>query len=317
MMTRFGGEYGRKVTWKDILQRARNIPGLTGLELNGASPGLFINEKNYKEIGGDIRDAGLTAVGVHPDITSGQFYKGSFASPDKQIRELAVEKFKTWMDISKELRFPCGVGYFIGNDGFEYYLSSDYVKAWERLIESFREVTKYRPEVNVFITFKIRNPRRRQFISSFAKTLLLIKEIGAKNLGVDLDNSHAFMGRENMAECLALMKTFGLSDRLFHVCIDDSSELDCGLIAGSINTAETVEFLIWLDRLPMSWNGWISVEPAPYREDPTEAITQDIKMIEGLYRAISQVGIAEINKVIERGDSMQGVDLLRKILTGA
>jgi hypothetical protein len=40
-------------------------------------------------------------------------------------------------------------------------------------------------------------------------------------------------------------------------------------------------------------------------------------MIEGLYRAISQVGIAEINKVIERGDSMQGVDLLRKILTGA
>ena len=102
----------------------------------------------------------------------------------------------------------------LGRDGFDYAFQVDYDEAWKRLVEAFKQIGAYRPEIMVGIGYKIREPRNWLFLNSAAKTILLAEEVGLPNIGALFDSGHTIWGCENMAEVIALLNH---SNRLVHV----------------------------------------------------------------------------------------------------
>lgn len=77
-------------------------------------------------------------------------------------------------------------------------------------------------------------------INSAAKALVMIQDIGRKNVGVCLDVGHSLFSAENVAEAIAMLQ--GHDRRLFHLHMNDNyNTADLDMIFGSVHTMEFIE----------------------------------------------------------------------------
>lgn len=300
------GGYSPQKSFEEMLEAAKKVPDLEGIELIG---GWQLTDTNAHQVVKKVTDSGLKVSMIIPELwSSAKWGQGSFAANDQKIRQDAIDNVKKSMELAQES--GCNlVSPWFGQDGYDYCFQADYIKSWDRIVEGLIGCADYLPEVKIAVEYKIKEPRTHCFIGTVGKVILLVKEVDRANVGINLDIGHALEGYENMAESVALLKHFG--NNLFHLHLNDNYRLwDDDMIPGSVHTIETLELLYWLTKL--RYDGWYSLDIFPYREDGLRAVIEGIEWFKGLFRVLNRIGMDNIEKVIREGDATKSSALIRK-----
>ena len=306
---RYCPAYGRKYSIEEKFDRVKSIPLLTAVDI--VLTPEFINEKEI--IIESLSRTGLKAASIAVDTFADPvFQKGSFASIDPTVRDLAIERAKDAIDFARSI--DCNiVTTWPGQDGFDYIFQADYIKERTLFQDAMSELCDYAPDMQITMEYKIKEPRTHCYISTVGNALLMCEAVGKKNLGIALDYGHAALGYESPAESVAICKMYG--DRLKHIHINDNYRLwDDDMIIGTVHTLEFVEFIYWLRRT--GYNGYMTLDQFPYREDGREAIAESAEWLNYLETIIDKADIEEIHAVIAKNDAIEASRLMRKLLTG-
>ena len=299
-----GGE-----TLEEMLVRAAQVPGLEGIELVG---NWHVNDDNIREMARLLADMNLKASMLVPDLwTQAKWGRGSFAAPDEGTRREAVSEVKKVMDWAAELDCEY-IDLWFGQDGYDYCFQSDFEAAWENLILGVAECADYRREIKVCVEYKIKEPRTHIHIGTVGKTLLLVDEVARENVGVLLDVGHALAAGENVAESISLLQ--GRNRRkLFYLHFNDNYRAwDDDMMVGSVHTVEYLELLYWMKRV--GYEGWLTLDIFPYREDGISAAKESIAWIQGMLEVLERIGDSEVERVIASADATEASRLVRTAL---
>lgn len=306
---RYCSSYGRKYSIEEKFERVKSIPLLSAVDIV-LSPD-FIGEKVLiKEC---LKKTGLNVASIAVDTFADPiFKKGSFASIDKSIRSLAIERAKEAIDFAKSV--DCKVmTTWPGQDGYDYIFQADYIKERTLFADAMSELCDYAPDMTITMEYKIKEPRTHCYISSVGNALLMCEASGKNNLGIALDYGHAALGYETPAESVAMCKMYG--DRLKHIHINDNYRLwDDDMIVGSVHTLEYLEFIYWLR--VTGYNGYMTLDQFPYREDGREAVAESAEWLDYLETLIDRADMDEIHSVIAKNDAILASQLMRKLIKG-
>lgn len=302
--------YSEPFSIEQLFDRVAGIEHVKGVEIIGT---WHITTNNVKQIKDNLDRTGLKLVSIIPDhFGQMKWGKGAFTSKKPAVRKEAVSHTKDMMDIAAEL--GCGiVSLWPGQDGYDYHFQADYIEERGWFEEGVKECCKHRKDINIAIEYKPKEPRNRSYPSNVSSTLLMINEISEANCGVTIDYGHALVAYENVAESVAMLKKYG--DKLFHLHMNDNyGYWDDDMIAGSIHTIPYIEFLYWLKAT--NYEGWISMDQYPYREDGRDAVNESIQWMTAMNGIMNRMDEEEVKRVIEVGDAVESTKMIRKYLFG-
>ena len=299
------GYGGGADTIEGMLDLATTVPSLGGIEFVG---NWHINDENIQTMKKAVKDRGLEICMLTPDLwTQAKWGRGSLAASDKKTRKAAVAEVKKVMDWAAQAGCKY-VDVWPGQDGYDYYFQADYAKQWDWMVEGVAECADHRSDVDVLVEYKPKEPRTHIIISSVGKALLLLDEVKRKNTGVLLDIGHASQGYENPAESIALLNRKG--KRLSYLHFNDNWHAwDDDMMVGSVHTIELFEIIYWLKKT--GYEGWLTLDIFPYREDGVKASTESIAWIKGMFELVESVGMKKIDEVVAGGDATEVSKMLR------
>ena len=300
-----GGYGGGGTTMEEMLDLARTVDGLDGLELVG---NWHVNDENIRDVAKMFSDRGMKIPMLVPDLwTQAKWGRGSLAAPDAATRQAGVDEVKKVMDWAAELGCPY-VDVWPGQDGFDYCFQSDYPAAWEWLREGLAACADHNDKVKVLVEYKPREPRTHCFVDHVGTVLFLLRDLD--KVGVLLDIGHSMQGAENVAYAASLLNHHG---KLDYVHLNDNhGDWDEDMMVGSVHLVAYLELVYWLKRL--AYKGWLTLDVFPYREDGVRAATECREWMEGLYRAVERAGMDAIAAVVKEGDACSASSVVRKAL---
>jgi sugar phosphate isomerase/epimerase len=304
---RFCSGYKEKLATMVMLKRAAAIPHVAGIELVGT---WDIRPDNVKEMKRALKWYGLTCVSIIPDVFADKRYgKGSYSSSDPKIRKLALDYTRKMCDIAGEL--DCGtLNLWPGQDGYDYLLCADYEKEREWLCEAVARLADEYRGLKFALEYKPKEPRTHSYLARMADTLLLAQETRCPNVGVTIDTGHAFVAGEVVGEAIVLARRAG--NRLLHMHFNDNfGSWDDDMIVGSVHSVCYLETLYWLDRC--GYEGWLSMDQYPYREDAAGAIGESILWLRK-FDDILQAKRSAIDTLVAAGDAVRTSAFLRSVL---
>jgi xylose isomerase len=305
------GGYDRPYDIAELFERVAQIPQVSGVELVGT---WHVTESNVKELKNHLEERGLQLVSIIPDHFGQMKWKnGSFAAKDREVRRMAVAHTKEMIDAAVELGGNL-ISLWPGQDGYDYLFQADYIQERDWFAEGVKEVCRYRPDVKISLEYKPKEPRTHSYLSTVATSLLIAQEVGTDNVGVTIDFGHALNAYETPAESVALLKKYG--NKLFHVHMNDNFRLwDDDMIVGSVHTIETLEFFYWLRRT--GYDGWLSIDQYPYREDGLEAVREGVNAMEAFDGIARSMPEDEVEALLRGGRSPEIAAYLRSLLLSA
>lgn len=306
---RFCKAYKDNPSTEEMLARAVKIPYVDGIELVGT---WDIRPDNVKDMKKRMSDYGKACVSIIPDVfTVAEYGKGSLTSTDPKIRQKALDYLRKISDIALEME--CGiVNMWMAQDGYDYYLTADYNQERDWMCEGLRALATEFPTLKYALEYKPKEPRNFSYQARMADTILAAKETGCKNVGICIDTGHGFEGGENVAEAVVLAKRAG--DLLFHMHFNDNHGLwDDDMIVGSVHSTVYVDLLFQLKKT--GYNGWLSMDQYPYRENATDAIGESVMWVRSFQKIVDE-HYDEIDKLIKLNDAVQTSRFMRKVLFG-
>ena len=302
---RFNPEgYKPRLSLDQQMRMAARARGVKGVELH--YPTDFTEEQvgYVEEL---LKGLGLQLPTLCVNLfTHPRWQRGSITSTDPRTREEAIETAKVAMDISEKVgSMACTL--WLGQDGHDY-LFNDYRRAWDRMVEGIAEIADHNRRVTLFLEYKHKEPRTHMQVANMAKTLYMIDEMAAKNVGVVIDVGHALMADENMAESVVL------ADRRkvpFAMHFNDSYGFwDDDMIVGAINFWRYAELFYQLRKV--GYDGWYDLDIFPYREDPVKAVEQSLSFIDYMITRVEE-NYDRIDALVEEGDVHRTLEGLREI----
>lgn len=303
---RFCDSYKDNPETLDMLKQAASIPDVSGIELVGT---WDIRPENVREMSVALNDLGLKTVSIIPDLFANRtFWKGAYTSRDPKIRRQAIDYTRRMCDVARELSCPV-VNLWPGQDGYDYLLSTDYDREREWESDAVREIAEAYPDLRIALEYKPKEPRTHSYLARMADTLLAARETGCDNVGVTIDTGHAFVGGEVVAESIVLARRAG--NKLFHMHFNDNfTAWDDDMIVGTNHSVAFIEMLFWLDKC--GYDGWLSMDQYPYREDAAGAIGESIQWIIK-FNAIQRENRERIEELIRIGDPVETSRFLRGV----
>ncbi|GBG10186.1 sugar phosphate isomerase/epimerase [Paenibacillus agaridevorans] len=300
--------YGDRYTIEQLFERAAQIPQVGAVELVGT---WHVTEGNVRQLKDCLDRTGLKLASIIPDhFGQPKWKKGSFASKEASIRAEAISHTKEMADVAVELGCDL-LSLWPGQDGYDYLFQSDYVQERQWFVEGIREASQHRSDVRYSLEYKIKEPRTHGLLSTAANALLIAQQAGGDNVGVTIDFGHSLNAYETPAEAAALLQQYG--GKLFHVHMNDNyRHWDDDMIVGSVHTIETLEFFYWLRRL--GYQGWLSIDQYPYREDGLAAVREGVLAMEAFNRLLDSIPSGELEGIIARGEATESTVYLRNLL---
>lgn len=307
---RFCGGYKENPPALEMLKLAAKIPHVSGIELVGT---WDIRPDNVKEMNHALKDLGMACISIIPDLfSSSKFSRGSLSSSDAAVRTSALDHVRAMCDAAEQLGCSL-INLWPGQDGYDYLLSADYDSERGWLSESVAKIAELFQHLRFALEYKPKEPRTHSYIARMADALLIAIETGESNVGITIDTGHAFVAGEVVAESIVLAKRAG--NRLFHMHFNDNHmTTDDDMIVGTVHTVAYLETLYWLDRT--KYDGWLSMDQYPYREDAAKAIGESILWLHQL-AAILDHNREHIDALVQRQDPIATSQFLRSILAPA
>jgi xylose isomerase len=299
--------YGPPVGVLEAIARAGQVGELSVVDINYP----FDPQVTTAQVKRALMTAGLRATAVTPAIYTRRFQKGAFTNPDAAVRAEAVALCREATGVAKELGADY-VKFWPGQDGYDYPFQADHVQLWDWSVECIRTVASSDPSMSFAIEYKAKEPRIHMTLSSAARTVLAIQDMGVANVGVVMDFGHSLMAKETPAEEVRLLARRGL---LRSVEVNDNSrDWDDDLTVGAIHLVETLEFLIALRSIP--WTRPILLDQFPFREDPVAAARRSIRALRRLDAAADRIDRAQLRAAHSRQDALASQQLIHDLLLG-
>jgi xylose isomerase len=304
---RFCSGYKSNPDTLTMLKNAASIPNVEGIEIIGT---WDIRPDNVAEMKKALHDCGMICVSIIPDLFADKIYgKGSFSSKDKAVRQHAFDYTRKMCDIALEMNCKT-LNIWPGQDGYDYMLTADYEMERKWLCDAITELATKYPSLQLALEYKPKEPRTYSYLARMGDTLLLAQETGCKNVGITIDAGHSFVAGENVSEAVVLAKRGG--NRLFHMHFNDNyTTWDDDMIVGSVHSICYIELLYWLDRT--GYNGWLSMDQYPYREDAAGALSESIQWLVK-FDTILQENRQKIDHLVKLGDAVETSKFLRSVM---
>lgn len=249
------------LTYAEIVSEANRL-GYGGIELNLKE---WPSESNVGEIENslDAFNVEVAAIGTrHMHVTHGLY----LASPDKRVREKALDYVTECMKIAR--RLDCT----IVQAGWAFQgskLEAPYDAAWKQAVESLEEVGRRCQEHGLQFVIEFACKQNAELVNTMDEALRMLDEVGSENVLVMADVFHIYMEDDPVRD--TVLKA---GDRLGYVHLADSDRLIPG--DGEINFREFVGALREID-----YNGYMIMEfnPGPR---PDESLKQALEYMKGL-----------------------------------
>lgn len=268
-----------KITTLDVLDRATKVKNLTAVDLNFPD---HLEGLEETDIAAKLRYNGIALNGFAMRYYGNAGYKlGAFTNPDANIRRAAIDLTKRGLDSLARMGGNL-MTLWMGQDGFDYSFQADYATLWQHTIDAIREVADHNPKIDISIEYKPNEPRSFSLMPDVATTLLAIREIDRKNLGVTLDFAHVLYADEMPAFAAMLIHRHS---RLLGVHLNDGyAKRDDGLMVGSVHPLQTIELLYVLDRIGYDGAIYFDTFPDITGLDPIAECTTNINTVDAFKR---------------------------------
>jgi xylose isomerase len=287
----------------DAIETYKKMEGMTHLEFNYPE---HIAGYELKEIEKAIQP--LAVNGLAMRFRSG-FEKGEYSNPDESLRRKAIEMTIEAAEICKALGGSV-VTVWLAFDGFDYPFQADYEKKWTQIKNAFREIADSVGDVKISIEFKPFEPRNYSILDGAGTTLLMAHDIDRPNVGVTLDFCHMLMKHDSPSLALSLAAS---RDKLFGLHMNDGySQMDSGMIFGSINIPHTLEFVYYLKKY--QYDGVVFFDTFPVRESAVKETQANITAFNKFLKLIDEIGMDKIDNIISMEDGIEAQKLILDII---
>ena len=302
------GGYKRSFSYEEIIEGLVKEDILKGVELSFSTEGGI--ESEVEKIKPILDKNGLRPTFVNSSLFGEQKWMfGSLSSPDSEIRNQAVTDCKRALDFTREVGAD-GFNLWTGQDGFDYAFQTDYKKQWEFFTGSVNELCIYAPDIKITMEPKLREPRNRSLIDTVPTALMVCMEIDKENLGLTIDVGHTLQAGGNMARDLDMAMKY---NRLFNIHINDNyASWDDDMIVGSVHMIEYIEMMYILQK--RGYDGWISVDIFPYRENQFAATRESVLYLEAFDEVVNKIGVEKLDSLICEGSVTETMKTVREIL---
>ncbi|WP_116949109.1 sugar phosphate isomerase/epimerase family protein [Jiangella endophytica] len=290
---------------------------LEAIELAGSVGELSVVDLNYPftpgvgldEVKDALAQAGLSAIGITPEIYLRRWAKGAFTNPDAGARAAAQELMHEAANVVREL----GADYvkiWPGQDGWDYPFQVNHHDVWKLAVDGIAELAGAHPDLKFAIEYKPREPRVKMLWDSAARTILGIQQTGRDNIGVLLDFGHSLYGGESPADAAQLLIDHGV---LYGMDVNDNLRgWDDDLVVGTVHMTEIFEFFHTL-RLN-GWDGVWQLDQFPFREDSVDAARTSIRFLKAIHRALDLLDVTALAEAQARQDAMAAQRLVQDAL---
>lgn len=295
----------KEITTLDLIDRIKEVKGLTHVELN--YPQHFRNT-TIDQVKESLNKNNLKLSGIALRFDDA-FNEGEFTNNKDSYRENVIKLTKEAVQVCNELGGKLTT-IWCAYDGFDYSFQIDYEEAWNLLVGGIRQVAKEYPDSKISIEYKPYQPRAYALLGDIGTTMLAINDIDCDNVGITLDFCHLIMKKENPACSLALAAS---RSKLMGVHLNDGySDNDDGMMIGSIHFMQTLEFIYYLKKY--KYDGLIYFDTFPIREDPVKECETNIEMYDYMYTLIDSIGMNKIQNLLDNRDSLKSQKMLLYIL---
>lgn len=287
----------------DAIDAYKKMDGITHLEFN--YPEHFA-DYDLKELKDSIAPLKVNGLAVR---WRKEWLDGDFTNPNEDLRRKALQLAKDGADTCREIGGSV-ITLWFENDGFDYPFQMDYEDSWNKLITGIQEVADYAPDLKISIEYKPYEEREFAMVDSTGMTLYLISEVNRANVGCTLDFCHMLMKHDSPSCGLALAAAKG---KLFGLHMNDGyGWKDSGLIFGSLNFAQSAEFIYYLERY--HYDGIVFFDTFPIREESKAECQANINAFELIKDKVDRVGTEEIRKMIEKHDGISAQNLILELM---
>lgn len=296
---RYVGEgYSKGFSVDELFERVGAISGVTGIELVGT---WHIRPDNVESVRRQMKDRNLKMVAIIPDHFGTAYWgKGAFTSTDPGVRREAERVTLEMADIVSSLGGDL-ISLWPGQDGYDYPWQADYAQRRQWMEDGIAACAKARPDIRFAIEYKPKEPRNRSYASNISSAILMAQATSCPNVGITIDYGHALTAYENVAESVAIAAHYG--GLLYHLHMNDAyGYWDDDMICGTIHTIPYLELFYWLKKT--GYNGWISTDQYPYREDGKDAVEESVRWMEAYIAAVNRMDEAQVEALLASGDAV-------------
>ena len=298
-----------KPTTIELIKRASKVEGLTHVDLNYPDH----SEPSIREISAITNDCGLAINGLAMRYyTNPAFKLGAFTNPNKKVRQEAIDLTKAAIDALREIDSNL-LTIWLGQDGFDYGFQVDYKKIWDDEINAIREVAEYDKDCLVSIEYKPNEPRAYSLLSNLGTTLLAIKDINLKNIGVTIDFAHILYSNEQPALVAALIDKHS---QILGLHLNDGyGKRDDGLMVGSVHQLATIELLYHITKSKYQGPIYFDTFPDTTNMDPIKECELNISTVKQQLKLVDKlIQNNELSTAIQNQDSITSNRIFNSIL---
>ncbi len=300
--------YGPPVSTVEAIDKAGKVGTLSVLDINYPFSEASID---VAEVKAALERNKLRAWAVTPHIYTREFQKGAFTNPDPAVRKGAIELCKEAIEVARALGAKY-VKFWPGQDGFDYPFQADYRELWDLTVAGIKEVALADPQMQFAIEYKFKEPRTHMTLSTAARTLLAIEDVGLPNVGIVMDLGHSLFAQETPAEVVELIHRRG---RLTSVELNDNwRQWDDDLTVGAVHLVETLEYLWALRKI--GWQGPLLLDQFPFREDPIMAARQSVATIVAMERVLDRIDGDVLRAAQRKQDALKAQRLIQTLFLG-
>lgn len=254
--------------------------GLNKLELWGGAPHVSIDVVHAEEVRSirrEIAERGLSVSCFTPETCA---YPINIASEERATRERSVEYELKSLRIARDIGAPlmqlvCGTGYFD--------LPSD--EAWKWACDSLRRIAEAAAQFGIGLALEPLSPYESNLVNSVEQTKRMLEEVGASNLGVNVDTVPLDMMNTALED---YFQAFGDRITNFHLCDRDkyNAWIPCG--DGDLPMGELLRVI---DENEYAGALGLEICGAAYYPDPNAALGRALATLKRLIRAQEAEGM--------------------------
>ncbi len=184
---------------KVVIERLARI-GYDGIELGCASPQAwpyYLDAGQRKEIKGWLKDNNIIVSSVLPCPGGGP--GANLASADKKERAWSVQYVKDCIDLGDDL--DCHMALIVCG---WYIYGTPQEDAWNYARDSIADIAKYANTKGTKISLEP-TPTDSNLVETADDALIMMRQVGEKNVGVMFDTAHAFYRNDPPIDYIYLM----------------------------------------------------------------------------------------------------------------
>lgn len=296
-------EYQQPTGLRERLEIVKRIDGVTGVEI--VFPYETEEATTTKAL---MKEMGLEFAAVNANIKKEtKWVPGALSRPKENLRQEAVQMIKDAKDYAIAVGAPlvtcCPL-----SDGFDNLFQVDYQKAWKYMIDAIAEAADYKPEMPLFIEYKINETRVNCHLDTCAKTIVFLKEVQNSATGITIDFGHSLLAKENPAQVLALCEQSNI-DYYLHTN-DNDWQFDWDLIGGSRNFLHTVEFFFYAKEF--GYDKYFTADASPRIFDMVDFFTEHTEMNKAIWNIVEQLDRHKYRRLMHEEKHMDLMKLVRK-----